>query len=236
MPFGLSSGFDVAELGRLSAPGVTQAIETRGAPMTFQVRSVGLQGAASFRFEGSLDGESWFNLATSGDDETITTNGCFGYSLTAPVRYARFRATSVSLAPRNWEFVGDLAYPASYQDGPFRVVQGALYDYRINIDWTAAEDGRTSVSDLAVVSRWGGLVFVETVRQIGTGQPLQQVLYGDGERLVDFVFPNSTNDSLVGEGSILAQFRQTGFSIPPVIELHRSPRLTSGISCLVGCS
>jgi hypothetical protein len=43
-----------------------------------------------------LDGEGFFNLATGGNDYTITENGVYGYALYTPVQYVRARLVSAS--------------------------------------------------------------------------------------------------------------------------------------------
>jgi hypothetical protein len=95
-PFGYSSEFDVAELGSLTSAGVSDAFEVRGESMTFQVTVASVGTNVVVRFEGSLDGTSYFNLNAGGSDFTITTNGTTGYFLVAPVRYTRFRLVSLS--------------------------------------------------------------------------------------------------------------------------------------------
>jgi hypothetical protein len=96
MPFGYSSGFDVAELGTLSSPGATAEQATTGANLTFQVTVSGIGTNVVVRFEGSVDGAGYFNLASSGSDYTITANGTTGYVLYAPVRFVRVRLVSAS--------------------------------------------------------------------------------------------------------------------------------------------
>ena len=96
IPFGYSSEFDVADLGSLSSAGVTAAQETRGESMTFQVTLASVGTNVVVRFEGSLDGTSYFNLNAAGTDYTLTANGTTGYYLVAPVRYVRFRLVSLS--------------------------------------------------------------------------------------------------------------------------------------------
>lgn len=96
IPFGYSSEFDVADLGSLSAPGVTAAQATAGAAMTFQVTLASVGTNVVVRFEGSLDDSAYFNLNAAGTDYTLTANGTTGYYLIAPVRYVRFRLVSIS--------------------------------------------------------------------------------------------------------------------------------------------
>jgi hypothetical protein len=95
-PFGYSSEFDVADLGSLTSAGVTDAEELRGESMTFQVTVADVGTNVIVRFEGSLDGTSYFNLNAADADFTITTNGTTGYFLVAPVKYVRFRLVSLS--------------------------------------------------------------------------------------------------------------------------------------------
>lgn len=95
-PFGYSSEFDVVDLGSLTSAGVSSAQETRGESMSFQVTVASVGTNVVVRFEGSLDGVSYFNLNAGGSDFTITSNGTTGYFLVAPVKYARFRLVSLS--------------------------------------------------------------------------------------------------------------------------------------------
>lgn len=96
MPFGYFSGFDTTNLGVLSSAGVTDAQSTAGAMLTFQVTVAGIGTNVVIRFEGSVDGVSYFNLDASGADTTITANGTRGYFITAPVQYVRARLVSLS--------------------------------------------------------------------------------------------------------------------------------------------
>ena len=92
-PFGYSSEFDVADLGVLSATGVSEAQATRGESMSFQLVVSEIDTNVVVRFEGSLDGENYFNLSSSGD-YTLIANGVTGYFLRAPVKFVRFRLVS----------------------------------------------------------------------------------------------------------------------------------------------
>lgn len=97
MPFGYDSGFDTATLDSLSSVGVTAAQAVTGADMTFQVTVSGIGTNVVIRFEGSLDGTSYFNLSSTNTDTTITSNGTYGYALSGcPVQYARLRLVSLS--------------------------------------------------------------------------------------------------------------------------------------------
>jgi hypothetical protein len=95
-PFGYSSEFDVANVGSLTSAGVSTAQTTRGGSMTFQVTVADIGTNVVVRFEGSLDGTSYFNLNAANADFTITANGTTGYFLVAPVRFVRFRLVSLS--------------------------------------------------------------------------------------------------------------------------------------------
>jgi hypothetical protein len=95
-PFGYSSEFDVANVGSLTSAGVSAAQATRGESMTFQVTVADIGTNVVVRFEGSLDGTSYFNLNAASADFTITTNGTTGYFLVAPVKFVRFRLVSLS--------------------------------------------------------------------------------------------------------------------------------------------
>lgn len=96
MPFGYSSGFDIAELGTLSAAGVTASQLTAGATLSFQVVVASISTNVVIRFEGSLDDVSYFNLDARGADTTITSNGPTGYFINAAVKYVRMRLVSFS--------------------------------------------------------------------------------------------------------------------------------------------
>jgi hypothetical protein len=96
MPFGYDSSFDTVSLEQLTAPGVTEAQKTTGASLSIQLTVSGVGTNVVIRFEGSLDGEGFFNLATGGNDYTITENGVYGYALYTPVQYVRARLVSVS--------------------------------------------------------------------------------------------------------------------------------------------
>lgn len=96
MPFGYDSEFDVADLGTLSAVGVSAAQRTTGAALAFQLVVSGVGTNVVVRLEGSLDDVSYFNLNASGSDFTLTSDGATGYFLTAPVKYVRFRLVSIT--------------------------------------------------------------------------------------------------------------------------------------------
>jgi len=96
MPFGYDSSFDTADLEQLTAAGVTSAQKTAGAHLTFQVAVASIGTNVVLRFEGSLDGTNFFNLAADQTDYTLTANGVYGYVLYAPVQYVRVRLVSLS--------------------------------------------------------------------------------------------------------------------------------------------
>jgi hypothetical protein len=93
---GATSRFDLASLGTLTAAGVTEPVLSTGVNTTFQLTVSNIGTNIVARFEGSLDGEGYFNLAAGGADFTITANGVYGYVLFAPVQYVRARLVSVS--------------------------------------------------------------------------------------------------------------------------------------------
>ena len=95
MPFGYDASFDVADLGSLSAVGTTSAQKTTGASLSFQVKVANIGTNVVVRFEGSIDGEDYFNLSLLGDF-TITSNGVAGYFIVAPVQFIRLRLVSIS--------------------------------------------------------------------------------------------------------------------------------------------
>jgi hypothetical protein len=96
VPFGLSTGFDVASLETLTAVGVTAAQRTNGAYLSFQVTLSDVGTNVVIRLEGSVDGEAYFNLAGNETDYTLTANGTYGYVLFAPVQFVRLRLVSVA--------------------------------------------------------------------------------------------------------------------------------------------
>ena len=97
MPFGYDSEFDVANLGSLTAPGVTAAQKTTGAALTFQVTVASIGTNVVIRMEGSLDGTGYFPLYDgTRQDTTITANGVTGYVVYAPVAFVRMRLVSIS--------------------------------------------------------------------------------------------------------------------------------------------
>ena len=93
--FGYSSAFDVADLGSLTSATESAPQETRGESLSFQLTVADVGTNVVVRFEGSLDGDAYFNLSSTGD-YTITANGVTGYFLRAPVRFVRFRVVSIS--------------------------------------------------------------------------------------------------------------------------------------------
>jgi len=96
MPFGYDSSFDTASLEALTAPGVTAAQKSTGANLSFQVTVADIGTNVVIRFEGSVDGDSYFNLAANQVDYTITANGTYVYVLFAPVQFVRVRLVSLS--------------------------------------------------------------------------------------------------------------------------------------------
>lgn len=96
MTLGASSGFEVVTLGTLASAGATGAQQSTGIHTTFQVMVTGIGTNVVMRFEGSLDGVGYFNLAPGAIDYTITANGVYGYVLYAPVQYVRASLVSAS--------------------------------------------------------------------------------------------------------------------------------------------
>lgn len=94
MPFGYDSTFDLADLGSLTAVGASAAQKCTGASLAFQVSAASVGTSVTIRFEGSLDGDAYFNLNSSGEDFSLTQDGTTGYFLVAPVQYVRFRMVS----------------------------------------------------------------------------------------------------------------------------------------------
>jgi hypothetical protein len=96
MALGLEAGYGLTTLTTLTAVGVSDAVITAGVHLCFQVTLSSVGTNVVVRFEGSLDGNSYFNLAPSAVDYTLTANGTYGYVLYAPVQYVRVRLVSIS--------------------------------------------------------------------------------------------------------------------------------------------
>jgi len=90
--------FAPVTLTSLTAAGVTQSTSVKNvSSLTFQVTTSGIGTNVRIRLEGSLDDVSFFNLDESEEDTTLTTNGTFGYALSAcPVEFVRLRLVSIS--------------------------------------------------------------------------------------------------------------------------------------------
>jgi hypothetical protein len=96
-PVGTFSGFEVESLGTLTSAGAGSAVQCGGVSMTFQITVSNIGTNVVIRFEGSLDGSSYFNLDSANADTTITANGTYGYALSGcPVKYIRLRLVSLS--------------------------------------------------------------------------------------------------------------------------------------------
>lgn len=137
IPIRVDSGINITDLGSLSSPGVTEAVETKGAPTTFQVSTRGTdRGAISYRFEGSLTGaeDDWFNLSASEEDETIENDGVLGYHLNAPVRFARMRlVTAPAVVP--FEYVEQISLDENGYSNPYSTSLEAEREYKLRIEW-----------------------------------------------------------------------------------------------------
>jgi hypothetical protein len=85
-------------LDTLTAEGVTENGLSYGAQaITYQVTIASIGTSVVVRFEGSLDGVSYFNLEQNNADYTITANGTTGYCLSGcPVNYARLRLVTIT--------------------------------------------------------------------------------------------------------------------------------------------
>jgi hypothetical protein len=85
-------------LDTLTATGVTENGLSYGAQaITYQVTVGTIGTSVVIRFEGSLDGVSYFNLEQNNADYTITANGTTGYCLSGcPVNYARLRLVTIT--------------------------------------------------------------------------------------------------------------------------------------------
>jgi hypothetical protein len=96
MALGDIAAFDVQSLTTLTSAGVTSGVEVYATALTFQVTVSNIGTNVVIRFEGSLDDVSYYNLAASEANYTITANGTYGYVLAAPLRYIRLRLVSIS--------------------------------------------------------------------------------------------------------------------------------------------
>jgi hypothetical protein len=85
-------------LDTLTEAGVTENGLSYGAQaITYQVTIASIGTSVVIRFEGSLDGVSYFNLEQNNADYTITANGTTGYCLSGcPVNYARLRLVTIT--------------------------------------------------------------------------------------------------------------------------------------------
>jgi len=85
-------------LDTLTATGVTENGLSYGAQaITYQVTVATIGTSVVIRFEGSLDGVSYFNLDQNDADTTILANGTTGYCLSGcPVNYARLRLVTIT--------------------------------------------------------------------------------------------------------------------------------------------
>jgi hypothetical protein len=96
MTLGLKAGYEVADLGSISAPGVTSSELTTGLDLAFQVTVSSIGTSVTIRLEGSIDGDDYFNLDESETDTVLTANGTYGYALSGcPIQYARLRLVSI---------------------------------------------------------------------------------------------------------------------------------------------
>lgn len=96
MTLGLKAGYEVADLGSITAPGVTVAQVTTGLNIAFQVTVASIGTSVTIRLEGSVDDENYFNLDETETDTTLTANGTYGYALNGcPVKYVRLRLVSI---------------------------------------------------------------------------------------------------------------------------------------------
>ena len=85
-------------LDTLTAEGVTENGLSYGAQaITYQVTVSDIGTSVVIRFEGSLDGVTYFNLDQNNVDTTITSNSTTGYCLSGcPINFARLRLVSFS--------------------------------------------------------------------------------------------------------------------------------------------
>jgi hypothetical protein len=85
-------------LDTLTAAGVTEnGLSYRVQAITYQVTIASIGTNVVIRFEGSLDGVTYFNLDQNNVDTTITSNSTTGYCLSGcPINFARLRLVSFS--------------------------------------------------------------------------------------------------------------------------------------------
>lgn len=97
MALGFKSGYEVADLGDLTAAGVTSSQATTGLNLCFQITTSSIGTNVVIRLEGSLDDTNYFNLDDGEEDITLTGDGTFGYALNGcPVKFVRVRLVSIS--------------------------------------------------------------------------------------------------------------------------------------------
>ena len=95
-PLGTFSGFEVEDLGSLTATGVTDSVLCGGVNLTFQVKLASVGTSVVIKLEGSLDNVDFFNLAADNASYTLNANGTYGYVLFAPVKYVRLRLVTIT--------------------------------------------------------------------------------------------------------------------------------------------
>ena len=85
-------------LDTLTEAGVTEnGLSYRVQAITYQVTIASIGTNVVIRFEGSLDGVTYFNLDQNNVDTTITSNSTTGYCLSGcPINFARLRLVSFS--------------------------------------------------------------------------------------------------------------------------------------------
>jgi len=97
MALGTFAGYEVADLGSLTAVGVTSSQATTGVNLCFQIVLDSVGTDVVIRLEGSLDDENFFNLDETEQDTTLTTNKTYGYALNGcPVKFIRVRLVSIT--------------------------------------------------------------------------------------------------------------------------------------------
>ena len=94
---GSFASYEVADLGSLTAVGVTSSQATIGVSLCFQIVLSSVGTNAVIRLEGSLDDTNFFNLDQDELDTTLTANGTYGYALNGcPVKFVRVRLVSIT--------------------------------------------------------------------------------------------------------------------------------------------
>lgn len=93
-----SDDYFVGSFDQLTAVGASEALKVHGLEThVFQAVIADVDTNVIIRFEGSLDGVNYANIAADVQDETLTTDGTYIYSRSSlPLEYVRVRYVSES--------------------------------------------------------------------------------------------------------------------------------------------